>query len=106
VGLRSDLRTYAGRFRGAELVVYVTVTLSFADTGGPYLRQVSTWAEACACPVIVAAQTTQISTRELRTVGVEAAYQAETEADVARMVSTWMPAGSSRLRIARAGAPA
>jgi hypothetical protein len=86
------VRELRERFRGADLVVYVGDQVIFADGGGVHLRQVSTWAEEAAVPVVALAPHIEISTRELRTLGVEAGYGVSSPADVAAVVQTWLPA--------------
>ncbi|MCL2736576.1 MAG: hypothetical protein FWD75_08115 [Propionibacteriaceae bacterium] len=94
------LRRGASAVTGKDLVVVVADEVSFADAGGPGLRQVSSWAEARAVPVIVVAGTCQISTRELRSVGVEAGYGVAAADDVRRIVQTWTGnGGSSAVRV-------
>ena len=84
------LREISQHFAGKDLAVYVTDEVGFADGGGPYLRQVCSWAERGLVPVIVMVCACRISTRELRTLGVEAGYEVATEEDVRRVVQTWL----------------
>lgn len=86
------VRELRDRFKGADLIVYIGDQVIFADGGGPHLRQVSTWAEEAAVPVIALAPTVEISTRELRTLGVEAGYSVASLSDVEAIVRTWLPA--------------
>ena len=90
IPLGTVLREMSRRFIGKDLAVYVTDELTFADGGGPYLRQVSSWAGARLVPVIVVASTCRISTRELRTLGVEAGYAVSDDQDIRRVVHTWV----------------
>jgi len=90
IPLGSVLKEMARHFTGKDLVVYIADEVTFADGGGPYLRQVSSWAEQALVPVIVIANVCRISTRELRTLGVEAGYEAVTDEDVRRVVQTWV----------------
>ena len=85
------LREVSQRFADKDLAVYVADEVGFADGGGPYLRQVSSWAERGLIPLVVVASSCRISTRELRTLGVEAGYEAANEEDVRRVVQTWIP---------------
>jgi len=87
VSLLNDL---AQRFHHKDLVVFATDEVRFADGGGPVLRQVSTWAETALTPVIVMAPHCRISTRELRTMGIEAGYEVTTNAEARRVVQTWV----------------
>jgi len=87
----SRLREISQHFIGKDLVVYISDEMTFADSGGPYLRQVASWAESGCVPVIVVASTCRISTRELRSMGVEAGYKVATGEDVRRVVQTWAP---------------
>jgi len=94
---RVDLDAVAGRsalaaqFTGLDLVAFATDRVVFADGGGPDLRRVARWAEAAAVPVIALAEQVEISTRELRTLGVETAYQIDSAAAVGRVVANWTP---------------
>ena len=90
IPLGSLLRETAQHFTGKDLAVYVADEVTFGDGGGAYLRQVSSWAEQALVPVIVIASLCRISTRELRTLGVEAGYEAATDEDVRRVVQTWV----------------
>jgi hypothetical protein len=87
--ISATLRNQAEFFQGRDLVAYLTDELTFADVGGATLEQVATWAQAQATPVIVIAAQVAVSTRELRTRGVAAAYQISTADDVTRVVTTW-----------------
>ncbi len=88
--IRSRMHALAASFAGKDLIIYLTEQLTFADGGGPHLRQVASWAEAAVVPVIVAAGQCQISTRELRTLGVEAGYAMTSLDDVRRLAQTWV----------------
>jgi len=90
VPLGPVLREMAQHFIGKDLAVLVADEVSFADGGGPYLRQVSSWAQAALVPVIVVASSCRISIRELRTLGVEAGYEVTSDEDVRRVVQTWV----------------
>ncbi|MCL2482580.1 MAG: hypothetical protein FWF43_04025 [Propionibacteriaceae bacterium] len=76
---------------GADLVVFVTEEVQFADSGGPVLKRVAVWAQQQCVPVIAVARQCWISTRELRTVGVEAGYAMAGVEDVRSVVGTWIP---------------
>ena len=77
-------------FRDKDLAVVVADEIGFLDSGGPVVRQVASWAQHWAVPVIVVASRCEISTRELRTVGVEAAYAVGSAEDVRKVVRTWI----------------
>jgi len=87
VSLLNDL---AQRFHHKDLIVFATDEVRFADGGGPVLRQVSTWAETALIPVIVMACHCRISTRELRTLGIEAGYEVATLDEARRVAQTWV----------------
>ena len=74
-----------------DLAVFAADQVVFADDGGPWLRQIAGWAAAAAVPVIAVARRVDISTRELRTIGVEAAYQAGSAAAIRPIATTWTP---------------
>jgi len=74
----------------ADLIVYLASDITFSDAGGPQLRQVAAWAATRCIPVIALAHHTHISTRELRTVGVEAGYEITCDLDVAQIAQTWV----------------
>jgi len=75
---------------GADLVVYITEEVHFADSGGPVLIRVARWAQTLCVPVIAVARQCWISTRELRTVGVEAGYAVASAEDMRTVVATWV----------------
>lgn len=86
----AHLREISQLFQGRDLIVYITDAVTIADGGGPMLRQVSAWAETACTPVIVLASQCRISTRELRTLGIEAGYEAATREDVRRVAQTFL----------------
>jgi glycerate kinase len=75
----------------ADLVVLVTDVLDFGGAGIAETRAAAAWAEQALVPCIAIATRVQISGRELRTFGVESAY--DLGADVAdgavRVARTW-----------------
>jgi glycerate kinase len=77
--------------RAADLVVLVTDVLDFGGAGIAETRAAAAWADTALVPCIAVATRVQISGRELRTFGVESAY--ELASDVAegatRVARTW-----------------
>jgi hypothetical protein len=72
-----------------ELVVWVADQVGFGDGGGPGLRRVAAAAGRRLVPMIVVAGQCWISTREWRTLGVEAGYQVTDPGQLAVIASTW-----------------
>ena len=79
-----------GSIDGCDLVVYLTEELGFAD-GGPQLMSVAEASNERLVPVILVAAQCRVSTRELRTWGVEAGYEVSCLDDVVRIARTWVP---------------
>ncbi len=82
----------------ADLIVVVADALDFGDAGGEVVSAARTWAEAASRPCVALGETVRISARELRTLGIEAAYglsagEAATEASLGalaeRVAATW-----------------
>ncbi|MDR2974468.1 MAG: hypothetical protein LBV00_07120 [Propionibacteriaceae bacterium] len=91
VSVREQLHQVSSRFTGMDLVVYLADELTMADAGGPWLRQTASWAERALTPVIAVAPTCHVSTREWRSLGVEAGYAVTTPDDARLVVVTWVP---------------
>lgn len=87
----------AGRIQrtieASDLLVVLLERIEFRDAGGDVLRQLTAWAEPAGTPVVALARHVRISTRELRTVGVEVAYEVDPgptgEEALARVAGTW-----------------
>ena len=75
----------------ADLVVVVTEVLDFGGAGMAETRAASAWAEQGLVPCIAVAGQVTISSRELRTFGVESAYEVgdDPAAGAARVAHTW-----------------
>lgn len=76
----------------ADLVVLVTDGLDFGGAGMPETRAAAEWASQGLVPCIAVARSVQISGRELRTLGVESAYDlggGDLAAAAARVAHTW-----------------
>jgi glycerate kinase len=75
----------------ADLVVLVTDVLDFGGAGIAETRAAAAWAEQALVPCIAIATRVQISGRELRTFGVESAYElgGEVAEGAARVARTW-----------------
>lgn len=58
----------------ADLLVVVTDALDFGGAGVPLAQAAAGWAATAGAPCIVVARAVQISSRELRTLGIESAY--------------------------------
>jgi len=76
---------------GADLVVILTEVLDFGGAGITETRAAAAWAEQALVPCVAIATRVQISGRELRTLGVESAYEvgAEVASGAARIARTW-----------------
>jgi hypothetical protein len=74
-----------------DLMVGLIDALEFRDGGGPWLGQVAARAGQALAPLIVLAQRVAVSERELRGLGVEAAYAVDpaVPASWARVARTW-----------------
>lgn len=75
----------------ADLVVLVTDVLDFGGAGIAEARAAAAWAEQALVPCIAIARQVQISGRELRTFGVESAYELgdDIAAGAVRIAVTW-----------------
>jgi glycerate kinase len=75
----------------ADLVVAVTEALDFGGAGMAETRAAAAWAERALVPCVAVAATVRISGRELRTLGVESAYEvgADVMTGAARVARTW-----------------
>jgi glycerate kinase len=75
----------------ADLVVVVTEALDFGGAGIAETRAAAAWAEQALIPCVAVATRVHISGRELRTLGVESAYEvgAEVASGAARIARTW-----------------
>jgi glycerate 2-kinase len=75
----------------ADLVVLVTDVLDFGGAGIAETRAVAAWAEKALVPCVAIARRVQISSRELRTLGVESAYELGSDgaAGASRVARTW-----------------
>ncbi|MDR1079258.1 MAG: hypothetical protein LBL55_11525 [Propionibacteriaceae bacterium] len=74
-----------------DLMVGLIDALEFRDGGGPWLSQVAARAAQSVAPLIVLAQRVAVSERELRGLGVEAAYAVDLArpAGWAQVARTW-----------------
>jgi len=63
--------------RRADLVVVVADALDFGSAGGEVVTAARAWAEAASLPCVAVCRSVRISSRELRTLGIEAAYGLE-----------------------------
>lgn len=74
-----------------DLIVGVVDEFDFGGAGIAEAHAVAVWAQRAAAPCIMIASRTSISTRELRTHGVEAAYELgdDVEIEAARIARTW-----------------
>jgi glycerate kinase len=86
-----DLVGIERSLEAADLVVLVTEVLDFGGAGIAEARAAAGWAETGLVPCIAIAGRVQISSRELRTLGVESAYElgAEVAEEAARIARTW-----------------
>ncbi len=86
-----DLVDIERSLEAADLVVLVTDVLDFGGAGIAETRAAATWAEHGLVPCIAIASRVQISGRELRTFGVESAYELgdDAAAGAARVAVTW-----------------
>jgi len=75
----------------ADLVVLVTDVLDFGGAGIAEARAAAAWAEMGLVPCVAIAGRVQISSRELRTLGVESAYElgVGVAEEAARIARTW-----------------
>lgn len=75
----------------ADLVVAVTEALDFGGAGMAETRAAAAWAERALVPCVAVAASVRISGRELRTLGVESAYEvgADVTTGAARIARTW-----------------
>lgn len=75
----------------ADLLVLVTEALDFGGAGVTEARAAAAWAEQALVPCIAVATVVRISGRELRTLGVESAYQLGEDASESamRVARTW-----------------
>jgi len=75
----------------ADLVVAVTEALDFGGAGLATTRAAATWAEQALVPCVAVAASVQISGRELRTLGVESAYEVglDVTSGAAGIARTW-----------------
>jgi glycerate 2-kinase len=75
----------------ADLVVILTEALDFGGAGVAETRAGAAWAERALVPCVAVAASVRISGRELRTLGVESAYEvgAEVTSGAARIARTW-----------------
>jgi glycerate kinase len=82
----------AERLAGADLAVGLFEVLEFRDGGGPELARLSDAAAAAAIPLVVLSSRLDVSARELRVLGVEAAYAldpADSAVVLERLARTW-----------------
>ncbi len=86
-----DLVAIEASLAAADLVVVVTATLDFGGAGIEESRAASAWAQQALLPCIALASRVQISSRELRTLGVESAYElgVEPAGEASRVARTW-----------------
>lgn len=86
-----ELAAIEASLAAADLVVLVAPTLDFGGAGIEEARAAATWAQHALLPCIALATRVQISSRELRTFGVESAYELGTDVPVAasRVARTW-----------------
>ena len=86
-----DLVGIERSLEAADLVVLVTDVLDFGGAGIAETRAAAAWAERALVPCIAIARRVQISGRELRTFGVESAYELgdEAAAGAERVARTW-----------------
>jgi glycerate kinase len=75
----------------ADLVVAVSEALDFGGAGMAETRAAAAWAERALVPCVAVATSVRISGRELRTLGVESAYEvgADVATGAARIARTW-----------------
>jgi glycerate kinase len=66
----------------ADLVVVVADAIDFGDAGGEVVAAARSWAEAASLPCIAVCGAVRISVRELRTLGIEAAYGLDPRAEL------------------------
>jgi glycerate 2-kinase len=90
-GAVGDLVSVEATLAAADLVVLVTPALDFGGAGVEELRAAAAWAQQALLPCIALASRVQISSRELRTFGVESAYQlaADPAGEASRVARTW-----------------
>jgi glycerate kinase len=82
----------ADRLAAADLALGLIDALEFHDGGGPELARLAAAAASAAVPLVALTPCLAISTRELRTVGVEAAYAVDAAAPATvldRIAQTW-----------------
>ncbi len=84
VGIERSLET-------ADLVVLVAEVIDFGGAGIAETRAAAAWAERALAPCIAVATSVHISSRELRTFGVESVYElgGEAAAGAGRIAHTW-----------------
>lgn len=92
----------------ADLLVVVADEIDFGDAGGEVVAAARSWAEAALLPCVAVCGEVRISARELRTLGIEAAYglpagASPSEESLAvlgrRVAATWSwPSGNRRGR--------
>lgn len=77
--------------RAADLVVVVTEALDFGGAGIPETTAAAAWASEGLVPCVAIASSVRISGRELRTLGVESAYDVGVDlvAGAARVARSW-----------------
>lgn len=72
--LASELADLARTLRHADLLVSACTSLDIGNYGGPVIRHLADLAGAAEVPFVVGAATVAMGGRELRTLGIEAAY--------------------------------
>ncbi len=87
----AELVGLEGSLAAADLVVVVTDALDFGGAGVAETQAASSWAAENLVPCLAIADRVHISSRELRTFGVESAYAAEGDLAgcAARVARTW-----------------
>ncbi|HSN12852.1 MAG TPA: glycerate kinase [Propionibacteriaceae bacterium] len=87
----AELLALDASLAAADLVVVVTPVLEFGGAGIEEARAAAGWAQEALLPCIAVATVVQISSRELRTFGVESAYELGSDAAAAasRVARTW-----------------
>lgn len=100
VGLCADTAGLTATLAAADLVVSGCDSFDIGNHGGSVVSRVAGIAEAALRPCIVFASTAEVSRREMRAIGVEAAYPVDPGPDAAQAITTaaarvaagWFPA--------------
>ncbi len=101
-GICGELAELAVTLAAADLVVTACDRFDVGNRGGPIVGRVAEWAEAAEVPCLVFAVTCELSRREMRSFGIEAAYPVPIGADqdpaevltstAVRIASSWLSA--------------